>query len=86
MPQSGIKQNPIWVRKIENNHAYVTLRKNFTEKVETDDEGNTTSIWVYDETDVIIKSRNDLHQYITDNFDNVWYSNPEELAKKLLNG
>ena len=84
MPQSGIKQDPIWVRKIDNNEAYVKLRKNFTEKVGTDDDGNETKVWVYDETDVIIKNRPNLHKYIQDNFDSVWYSNPEELAKKLL--
>ena len=84
MPQSGSKQDAIWVRKIDNNEAHVKLRKNFTEKVDTDEEGNETKVWEYDETDVIIKNRPNLHKYIADNFDNVWYSNPEELAKKLL--
>ena len=84
MPQSGIKQDAIWVRKIDNNEPHVRLRKNFTEKVETDEEGNETKVWEYDETDVIIKNRPNLHKYIADNFDSVWYSNPEELAKKLL--
>ena len=85
MPQSGIKQDAIWVRKIDNNEAHVKLRKNFTEKVITDEEGNETKVWEYDETDVIIKNRPDLHKYIADNFDTVWYSNPEELSKMMLN-
>ena len=85
MPQSGIKQDAIWVRKIDNNEAHVSLRKNFTEKVITDEEGNETKVWEYDETDVIIKNRPNLHKYIADNFDTVWYSNPEELSKMMLN-
>ena len=39
----------------------------------------------YDETDVVIKNRPNLHKYIADNFDIVWYSNPEELSKLVLN-
>lgn len=85
MPQSGIKQDAIWVRKIDNNEAHVRLRKNFTEKVITDEEGNETKVWEYDETDVIIKNRPNLHKYIAGNFDTVWYSNPEELSKMMLN-
>ena len=85
MPQSGIKQDAIWVRKIDNNEAHVRLRKNFTEKVITDEEGNESKVWEYDETDVIIKNRPNLHKYIAGNFDTVWYSNPEELSKMMLN-
>jgi hypothetical protein len=83
MPQSAIKQNPIWIRKIENNYAHVVLRKNFVEKTLTDDEGNITTYWEYEETNAIIKNRPNIHQYIEENFDNVWLSNPEELAKRF---
>ena len=84
MPQSTIKKDPIWVRKIENNHAYVTLRKNFVEKTETDEQDNTQTFWEYEETEVVIKNRRNLIDYVRDNFDTVWLSNPEELAKRMV--
>ena len=84
MPLSGIKQNPIWVRKIENNKAFVRLRKNFEEVTQTDDECKETKSWKYDEVEVIIPNRPNLVEYIKDNFDIVWYTNPEELAKLML--
>lgn len=84
MPLSGIKQDPIWVRKIVNNQAYIRLRKNFNELKEVDDEGKETTIWEYDEIEVIIPNRTNLIEYIKNNFDIVWYTNPEELAKLML--
>jgi len=84
VPQSGIKQNPIWVRKIVNNQAYIRLRKNFNELKEVDDEGKETTTWEYDEVDVIIPNRTNLIEYVKNNFDTVWYTNPEELAKLML--
>ena len=84
MPLSGIKQDPIWVRKIVNNQAYIRLRKNFNELKEVDDEGKETTTWEYDEVDVIIPNRTNLIEYVKNNFDTVWYTNPEELAKLML--
>ena len=84
MPQSTIKKPSIWVRKIENDHAYLTLRRNYTEKTETDEEGNTQTFWEYEETEVVIKNRRNLIDYVRDNFNTVWLSNPEELAKRMV--
>ena len=83
MPQSTIKKDPVWVRKIDNNNAHVTLRRNFEQTTETDEEGNEQTFWNYEETDVVIKNRKNLLKYINKNFETVWLSNPEELAKKM---
>ena len=84
MPQSGIKQQPIWVRKIEGEQALVRLRKNFEQVTTTDDEGVESTVWKYDEVDVTVRNRPNLIKHIEDNFEAVWYSNPEELAKRVV--
>ena len=84
MPQSTIKQEPIWVRKIEGNQAHVRLRKDFEEVTTTDDEGVTTTHWEYKEVDIVLANRANLVQFIQENFDTVWYSDPLELSKRVL--
>ena len=83
MPQSTIEKQPIWVRKIEGNQAFVRLRKNFAVQ-EMDYDGEKQNIINYDEVEVVIPNRPNLIQHIKDNFELVWYSNPEELAKRVL--
>ena len=84
MPQSTIKQEPIWVRKIEGNKAHVRLRKDFEQVTTTDDDGNTHTHWQYKEVDVVLANRANLVQFIQENFEAVWYSNPLELSKRVL--
>jgi hypothetical protein len=84
MPSSGTKQEAVWLRKIENNQAHFKLRRNFEEKITIDDEGNETKTWEYEEVDVVIPNRSNVVEWVKGNFDVVWYSNPFEMAKKLL--
>ena len=58
----------IWIKTINNGLATVRLRKNITET--TDEEGNT--IYEYDEVEVRLANRDNLTQYIENNFDAIF--------------
>ncbi len=70
--QSNTIQSPIWIRELENGTRHLTLRKNFTEKVITNLESEEETQYEFDETDVYITDRENIEDYINDNFDTLF--------------
>lgn len=72
MAQSTIKPNPIWLRELdEKGNRKVTLRRNVSKET-VNHEGIEDEIFEYDEVDVSIIERDNMQQFIEDNFGNLF--------------
>lgn len=73
MKQSSVSiPQAIMLREIDNKGIRrVTLRKNFSEETDFTD-GQENTYFGYDETDVFIVERNNIMEFITNNFANLF--------------
>jgi hypothetical protein len=69
--QGSVVPTPIWIRYIDkNNDAIVKLTRNVIVKPILDSITNETiNFYEYEETDLKISNRNNIEQYIQNNFD-----------------
>ena len=70
----------IWVREAVNGVRRITLRKNFIEKDTTNMDGSTEKQYQFDETDVCITDRDNLQDFVNNNFDNLFLSGLQQVA------
>jgi len=69
--QSNVIQEAVWAREVENGIRHVTLRRNFTEETVIRQEGEETQ-FVYEETNVYIPDRDNIHEFVANNFGNLF--------------
>lgn len=70
--EGSVFPEQIQVKNYENGMAKVLLRRNITENTITNEDGSTDTIYQYEETRVELANRNNLEQYIQNNFDMVF--------------
>lgn len=69
----------IQVKGVKRGMANVLLRRNITEKIiENNEDGSTDTIYQYEEVKVELANRNNIEQYIEDNFDMVFQAGLEK--------
>lgn len=81
--QSTVRPSDFFIRKSHLGNVHLILRKNITELV-TEVEGDEEDIQVifnYDEVEVIISSRENLTEYVLDNFDSLYDLGVEQEKK-----
>ena len=61
----------IWVREVENGIRHITLRQNFTESTVVN-MGVSEISYTFNETNVFISDRDNIEDFITNNFDNLF--------------
>ena len=68
--QSTIFPSEFLVRKTELGNSHVLLRKNIEEKqIQEEEQEEITTVYEYDEVEVVIANRVNLADYITTNFE-----------------
>lgn len=65
--QSNLMQDNIWIREVENGIRHITLRRNF-EKKEVKHMEESEIIYEWDETDIYIVDRENILEYVTNNY------------------
>ena len=60
-----------WVRETSNGLRHITLRRNFTEETVIRQEGTETQ-FRFEETDVFIPDRENLNEFVAENFGNLF--------------
>ena len=79
--ESKIYPDSIWLRKTETGKAYLRLRDNIEEvERETEDEEKET-IYEYDEVEVVVANRQNLMDYVENNFSDLFELGKEQMAK-----
>lgn len=76
--EGSVFPTKIQVKKVERGMANVLLRRNIAEKVIENEDGSTDTIYQYEETKAELANRNNLEQYIEDNFDIVFQAGLEK--------
>lgn len=61
----------IWIKEVENGIRHVTLRRNFSEEINIR-YGENEKVYEYDESDVFIPERENIEQFINENFANLF--------------
>lgn len=82
--QSTVRPSDFFIRKSHLGNVHLILRKNITELV-TEVEGDEEDIQVifnYDEVEVVISNRENLTEYVLDNFDSLYDLGVEQEKKK----
>ncbi len=67
--------DPIWVRETVNSTVRVTLRRNIVEKDVSNPDGTTEKQYQFEEIDIQIPDRDNLTDYVSANFDQLFMSN-----------
>jgi shikimate 5-dehydrogenase len=65
------KQNDVWYRKEEDNHHIIRLRKNH-EEFEKEIDDKVEKYWQCDEVEITIPFKNNIKQYVEENFDTLF--------------
>jgi hypothetical protein len=71
----------IWVRGIENGIRHITLRRNFTEETVIHEEIEEI-MYIFEETDVFIPDRENINDFITQNFGNLFELGLQQMVEK----
>ena len=74
----------IWVRETENGTRRITLRRNFTEETIIHQEADETQ-FRFDETDVFIPDRDNIQDFIANNFGNLFDLGIMQIDEKQTN-
>lgn len=76
--ESNLIPDAIWLRDIdENGTRRITLRRNFTEETGIGEEPRI----VFDEVDVVIKEQENMMEFITKNFGNLFELGLQQVAE-----
>lgn len=59
----------IWIQYVENGIAHIRLRKDIVATQTTNANGDLQNIWEYDEIQMELSERDNLHDYIQENFE-----------------
>lgn len=70
--EGSVYPESIQIKNYDNGMAKVLLRRNIIEENITNEDGSTDTIYQYEEVEVELANRNNLVQYIKDNFDVVF--------------
>ena len=70
--ESNIKPNQIKIKGKNGGMCKVLLRKNVSEKTIENEDGSTDTLYEYDEVIVELAERNNLENYISNNFDMIY--------------
>ena len=68
---SAHKQDNIWWKKKLDNHYLIRLRKNH-EEIERETDDGIENIWVCDEIEFQTPLRQDIKEYVEQNFDKLY--------------
>lgn len=74
----------IWIREITNGIRHITLRRNFTEEIETR-EGIDEKTYTFEETDVYIPDRENIEQFTNENFGNLFDLGLQQNDERAIN-
>jgi hypothetical protein len=61
----------VWIREVKNGIRHITLRRNFAEETVFGECGER-DIYTFETTDVYIPDRDNIEQFITENFGNLF--------------
>ena len=74
----------IWVREVENGMRRITLRRNVTEEIVLH-QGVEETHFRFEETDVLIPDRDNIQDFIANNFGNLFGLGIMQIDKKQTN-
>jgi len=79
--QCSFMPDTVWLREVENGVRHVTLRRNFTEEIILHEELEEKQ-YTFEEVDVFIPDRENIQEFITQNFGNLFDLGLQQMAEK----
>lgn len=80
--QCNFMPDAIWLRELENEIRHITLRRNFTENVVIHEDLEETQ-YTFEETDVFIPNRENIHEFVTQNFGNLFDLGLQQMTENV---
>jgi len=74
----------VWIRELENGIRRITLRRNFTEEIIIK-QGENEKQFRFEETDAYIPERDNIQEFITNNFGNLFDLGLIQVEEKEIN-
>jgi len=82
--RSTVMPDAIWIRGFENGIRTINLTKNVSQEKEVNNDGSEQVFFEYDEITVKIQERDNLTQFITENFENLFLLGKQQKAETLI--